>query len=108
MQTVVAHVRGELVLHAVQRKARVLDAIAHAADGSAKEHEVLLIVLNGVVAEDHVDELTLAVWHKHGLPGCAVVEQARACAVLVGDGIAKNGLAGRQMPEFGNSDAHAD
>ena len=108
VEAMVAHVRGELVLRAVERKACVFDAVCHAADGSAEEHKILLIILNRVVAEHDVYQFAIAVRNKHGLPGCAVVEKARGCALLVGDGIAKNGFAGWQMPEFRNNYAHAD
>ena len=106
VETRVAEVGGKLVFHAVEREPRILNAVGYAPDGCAEEHEVLLIFLNRVVTEYDVYKLPLAVWHKHGLPGCAVVEQAYARAGGVGDGIAKHRLAGGQVPKLGNGNAH--
>ncbi|MPN14011.1 hypothetical protein SDC9_161337 [bioreactor metagenome] len=108
MQALITEVCGELIFHAAQRKARVLDSVCHAPDGCAEEHEVLLVVFDCIIAQHNIDEFAFAVWHKHALPGSTIVENAGACAVFVGDGIAKHRLAGGQVPEFGNSNAHAD
>ncbi len=73
MEAGVAVVDGQLVFRAVEGKARVLDPVSDAAHGATEVHVVFLILLDGVVAQHDVDQLAFAVWHKHRLPGRAVV-----------------------------------
>ena len=64
VQVVGRIVRGQLVLHAVEREAPPCDAVAVAADERADVRVVLLlIVFNGVEAEHNVAEVPAAVGH---------------------------------------------
>ena len=84
----------------------MIDAVCHAPDGCAKVHMVGKVAIDCVIPQYDVHQLALAVWHKHGLPDRAIVQQAHACAGRVRDGIPQYRLAGRQMPKFGNGNAH--
>ncbi|MPM41369.1 hypothetical protein SDC9_88024 [bioreactor metagenome] len=96
----------DLVLHAVERKAGLADAVGDAPDGGAKKHGVLAVLFQRVVTEHNVHQFARAVGYAHALPGCAVVENGSRRAGAVRDGVEMDVFAARHLAEEGFGNAH--
>ena len=92
MEVVGTVVHGQLVVHAVEGELSFGDAVGEASHGGA--HGALLVVfLQGIVAQYHIHQLAAVIWHADGADGRAVVKDLGFAACIRGEGVERDGGA---------------
>lgn len=86
MEVVGSVVAAELIVHAVQGKPALGDAVGEAAHSGADAAALVGVLRQGVVAQGHVHQLTGLVVDQDAPDGGAVVQDLHGAAALGGQG----------------------